>query len=134
MKFNIYTCEDLNALQSYKRNIYNQRFNYGGYYPSNFKVEGYKSIDWSNGSTKLSLSGVSYNYFKDGLIAENKDLVVEVSNNTYVKITNKSNNMITLTGISIYYGKNISTNSYDISLAPYSVNTIGHQLKEDLYK
>jgi hypothetical protein len=136
MKFNIYTCGDLNALQSYKQNIYNynQRFNYGGYYPSNFKVEGYKSIDWSNGSTKLSLSEISYNYFRDGLVAENEDLVVDVSYNTYVKITNKTNNMITLSGISTYYGKDISTNSYDIILAPHSVNTIGHQLKGNLYK
>ena len=133
VNFNMSSCGNLDTLQRYKQYTY-QEFNYGGYNPSNFKVRGYKSIDWDNGSTKLSIHGVSYNYFKGGLIAENEDLVVDVSYNTYVKITNKTNNMITLSGISTYYGKDISTNSYDIILAPHSVNTIGHQLKGDLYK
>lgn len=132
--FNISHCKDFNYLNDYKNKLNYQPFNYEGYSRNAFKVQGTKSIDWKNGSTKLSLRSVEYNFFKAGLVAENEDLLATVSSNTYVEITNKTDYMITLNGISTYYGEDISTNPYEIILAPHSVNRIGHQLKGDLYK
>lgn len=133
--FNIEKCRDFNFLTSFAHGgIANEEFTYnndmfrsqGSY--ANFIITGNKVINLKDNATELSISDVSYNFYGDGFEAANKDLLVSIDWKTDIQITNKTDEMITLNQLSEYYGEDISSKSYNLVLAPHSVQTIKSQI------
>lgn len=124
--FNVNQCSNVAFLEGQtKSGNIDREFSYEN---NMFLIKGRKIMDLEKRTTKLSISDISYNFFANGFKAENKDLLVSIDRNTNIQISNKTDEMITLNQISQYYGEDISSKSYNIVLAPHSVQTIKSQI------
>lgn len=124
--FNVNQCSNVAFLEGQtKSGNIDREFSYEN---NMFLIKGRKIMDLEKRTTKLSISDISYNFFANGFEAENKDLLVSIDHRTNIQITNKTNEMITLNQMSTYYGRDISSKSYNIVLAPHSVQTIKSQI------
>ncbi len=124
--FNVNQCSNVAFLEEQtKSGNIDKKFSYEN---NMFLIKGWKIMNLEKKTTKLSISDVSYNFFANGFKAENKDLLVSIDRHTNIQISNKTDEMITLNQISQYYGEDISSKSYNIVLAPHSVQTIKSQI------